>query len=125
MELDITRLARENEIDLHWTEHRWDAEAFPELRQAIVPRIRNVGDYLLGLHELGHVLAPEARAYDQDTAVYACLLTEGAAWAWAMANAAPEFVAVAKDEDWATVHEAIGSHYRWAALCPTRAPDEV
>jgi hypothetical protein len=125
MSLDITRIARENQIDLHWTDHRWDAESFPELRQAIVPKIRSVGDYFLGLHELGHVLAPEARVYDKETGVYASLVTEGAAWAWAMTHAAPEFVVMAKAEDWATVHEAIGSHFQWGALSPTRPDDEA
>lgn len=117
--LSLTSIAQEHGIAVHWTKHRWDAEAFPELSQVVIPKIRTTADYLLGLHELGHVLSPEARRLDQLTDPYSSLLCEGAAWAWAMAHADPGLVSKATEDDWGIVAEAIVSHWRWASTIPT------
>lgn len=86
----LVHLADEHEVSLTWTT-AWDkAMAYPDLYEAVVPCVRGAGDYLVGLHELGHILDPEARRFGvREDDLHQALLCEGAAWAWAAMEALP------------------------------------
>lgn len=116
-ETHILELAADNGIRLTWT-NSWDqAEAFPLLSEAVVPRITTGGDYLICLHELGHCLAPGIIDLEMpsDTPRFASLASEGLAWAWAASEAAQSLL---EPGDWEAAVAALGSHYRRLPTAP-------
>lgn len=50
-----------NDVDISWyTGSPLNAGSNPDIRDVLIPNVRNDVDYYVGLHELGHVLAPGA-----------------------------------------------------------------
>jgi hypothetical protein len=85
----VIELADLHAVSLTWVTYWRQAESWPELSEAVVPEIRDARDYVVAMHELGHCLDPLARSWHDRTDPYGILVSEGAAWAWAAANALP------------------------------------
>lgn len=103
-------LARQHDVSLHWCD-TWDqAETFALARHVRVPWIDSGSDYLIALHELGHVIAPCAQFLESrewhDT--YTALALEGLAWAWACSVVQTDLL---EPEDWDTPLFALWTHY--------------
>lgn len=90
----LKRLARDNRIHVHWRNGPgWLNEAMAHTsasagrRTVVIPRPYNARQYLVALHEFGHLLGPlpEAQrlAHPWTSAEWK-LISEGAAWGWAM-----------------------------------------
>lgn len=101
----VLRLAAEGNVQVTWTRTGWrKAMAFIEPHPHIyVPEIRRPRDYLFALHELGHVLSPDAVDLWERGDRYSVILCEGAAWAWASAKADPRLLRHLRKKDWDTV----------------------
>lgn len=89
LEHHVRTLANDGCVTVTWCDSWHDAEAWVELRSVTLPRIHVAADYLMALHELGHVLAPDAEHLETAPGVYGRLVREGAAWAWAASVALP------------------------------------
>ncbi len=96
----LDRLAEKHQIIVRLVRRRSDAEAHTQTRQVWVPPQRKPLDYLVGLHELGHIVSPSSRAAGRrqmkaknangvEAEAMAC---EAAAWAWAVRHADPKIV---------------------------------
>jgi hypothetical protein len=120
----LKELAAANDVSLTWIKGWERAEAFPVAREAVLPRIRTGGDYLVALHELGHILSFEASLWAHATDPYGIVLCEGAAWAWASANVSPEAVPLLSEEDWDVVGQAFSSHAAYVSS-PEPDPEEA
>lgn len=101
---DVRSLAERHKVDLFRSRRRWAAEASPSTRQAWAPLGCREGiDYLICLHELGHVcsslsrrlLSRNAKQEDLETRA-AC---EAAAWAWGMGHAEQPVLALVSPHD--------------------------
>lgn len=112
----LRQLATEQKIKLHPTKARWQAEAHISTRQVFTPRRMTAPiDYLVALHEFGHILStlanhlmvPPHPSAEQQAAA------EGAAWSWAFSNAEPELLALMTATDWALVGDCMVSHIRF------------
>jgi hypothetical protein len=110
----ISALALQAGIKVHWTPRRRGAEAFVDQGTAVIPTVTRPSDYLVGLHELGHILSPDARAVSDSYDKYDVILCEGAAWAWAAAVSDDRLMAAFRKEDW----DRIGFYFR-SYLRPT------
>lgn len=109
----LRRLAAEHRVKLHATQARWDSEAHMGTRQAFVPRqLRAPVDYLVALHEIGHIVSPLARRLIGNRQYQHEVAAEAAAWAWAVEHAEPAVLALAGERDWELVGEAMTSHLR-------------
>jgi hypothetical protein len=89
MTAHVQSLADDAGILIRWIRNWRAADAYPEPRLVEIPVIRSPGDYLTCLHELGHCLTEYGALDDQrqnDPEIE--IVDEGAAWAWAAANAA-------------------------------------
>jgi hypothetical protein len=106
----LRSIADAHGITLIWTRKGWiHSEAFVDTRadgvpgrggSAIVPVIRQPADYLIGLHELGHLLDDNARRFLYATDQYEEILCESAAWAWAQENLPHRFLRHIRAKDW-------------------------
>jgi hypothetical protein len=110
----LRHLAETNRIRMHPTKRRWASEAHQHTRQVFVPRrMSEVIDYLVALHEFGHILSTLAnRLVTNHTPLERLAASEGAAWAWAVQNAEPELLEGATDKDWELIGSALVSHIR-------------
>lgn len=109
----VQSLADEYRIKLHRTQRRWDSEAHLSTRQAFVPRqLRAPIDYLVALHEVGHIASPLAKRLIGVGRLAETAAAEAAAWAWAVEAALPKLLALMTDRDWELVAEALVSHLR-------------
>lgn len=115
-------LARQHDVSLHWVEGWERSEAFAGIREVRVPWIRDGQDYLVALHEIGHVVAPGAQALEETnrTDVFTTLALEGLAWAW-VAQVADR--SLLDELDWETAIYALWTHYERAF--PHEASDDV
>ena len=112
----LKSLAAEHEVQLTWVP-RWRlAQAFAETKHAYVPEIRRPSDYLFGLHEIGHVLAPHSLEAWDEPGSYATVLCEGAAWAWAAQHAKPALARCMRKADWDIVAYAYRTYLASAAV---------
>lgn len=116
---DVRRHLNAQGVSVTWIEEWEGATAFPALREAILPRIRTPEDYLVALHEIGHIAYPNALAHAFDDDVYGIVVCEGAAWAWASAAIPAELAAQIPADAWKVVGECFSSHARWASVSPT------
>jgi hypothetical protein len=94
-----------------WTK----AEAWVEERAVRVPAIRSGRDYLVALHELGHILSPHARGLHEAGVLYDEISCEGYAWAWAAAHAEPALAIAISAREWALAGKGFVSYLRFAA----------
>lgn len=86
---------------IHWTDKPYlDAESDVPTRQVWLPKVRTVVDYLVSLHEFGHILSPLAVTLHNIGNLQEEMACEAAAWGWAFENAAPELLDMLTDADW-------------------------
>jgi hypothetical protein len=100
------------------------AKAWPSHRVAVAPYPRTAVDYLLALHELGHIIdrralshcaSAEAAAKGSAAVYYNEILGEAAAWAWARKHAKPELLAKMSKKDWLRIADCWASYVEPAA----------
>ena len=121
MTTHLTELAAEHGIQVTWVP-RWQlAQAFAATKHAYVPVIRRPSDYLFGLHEIGHVLAPHSLEAWDEPGSYAAVLCEGAAWAWASQHAKPSLARHLRKADWDRVAYAYRTYLAEHARLPPAA----
>lgn len=113
----LETLAAEHGIDITWTSSWRRAEAYPQLSWAVLPTVRRPSDYLIALHELGHIASAHAQTPDFG-GPYCDLLCEGASWAWAAEHALPSLARHLRAEDWNLVGYAFRSYLKLVALTP-------
>ena len=102
-------LARQHDVEVHWVETWEQAEGFHAIRAVRLPFIESGSDYLIALHELGHVIAPGAGELEERGAEpFARLAAEGLAWAWAAAFCDTSLL---EPEDWDTPLFALWTHF--------------
>lgn len=90
----------------------WDtSEAALTTMMVMIPKqIRTGTDYLAALHEIGHLVDPDARELDvlrsrkegkkRVSDMMETALNEAAAWAWAVQNAEPRILKAFTKADW-------------------------
>lgn len=115
MRQHVEQLADEHGITVTWVTSSWKAEAFPAGWHAAVPEIHGGDDYLVALHELGHVADDVARKRHRRTGRYDEVLVEGAAWAWAAEHADPALARRLGPADWISVASGFTSHLAYHA----------
>lgn len=110
----LKQLATDHGIRLHTAKSRWRSEAHLGTRQVWVPKhMRAPIDYLIGLHEFGHILSPMAvHLHSNHMPMERTAAMEAAAWAWAIQAAEPEVFDEVTEKDWRLVAEAMVSHIR-------------
>jgi len=107
----IEELARARKVRVHWVKSRWKAEAHVTTRQVWIPRIRSGIDYLIALHEFGHICCRRSRrAADNEWSRETEMISESAAWAWAVEQIAPGLRRHLKDDDWDWVASCLLSY---------------
>jgi hypothetical protein len=120
----LRKLGRKHKVKIHWIKGRdwqYKAAASETARMVDIPRPYNVRQFLVALHEFGHIVGPmpNSRRLDYDmTPGEFKLMMEAAAWAWAMEHV-PDTIyhkhvtlrAVA-----ATAGTGLCSH-AWSVLC--------
>ena len=109
----LKRLASDQRIKMHTTQDRWRAEADVPSRQVFVPRkMVSALDYLIALHEFGHILSGLGRRIHSDQLLQPLAAGEAACWAWAVENAEPHLLRLMTEEDWDEVGRAMVSHIK-------------
>lgn len=111
----LRALAAEHGVEVSWVSSWGLAEAWVEGKVVAIPRIRTGRDYLVGLHELGHCISPEAVRLHDQFATLTALACEGWAWAWAAANADPEIARGLDARQWRLVASSFGSYVMMGA----------
>lgn len=113
---DIGVLAHLHRVDL-FRSKRWAAEASPTTRQVWAPLgCRSGIDYLICLHELGHVVSPLSRrlclknAQEEDLETGAA--SEAAAWAWGIKHGDPNVLALVSAHEFELAAQCWLSHVR-------------
>lgn len=117
-EKHLRRLARQSGIRVHWVKGRdWlhKCEAYEAARMVSIPRPNNQRQYLVGLHEIGHILGPMPNSSRNDwpgTPGQFFMAMEAAAWGWAVEHIDHElYVLIPDPEDFdATVGRGMSSH---------------
>lgn len=102
----IYELAERHRIKVRKAKTRDLSESHIATRQVWVPpRMVSVLDYLIALHEFGHIASPTSRGlalradYDLDAEVRC----EAAAWAWVVKYADLVLLALSTEADWSEV----------------------
>lgn len=114
----VLALARRLRVEVCWEPEMERWAAHPGTRQVWVPAPVGAVEYLVALHELGHVGSLTARRWflnGQYPALGVEALVEGAAWSWAAMMADPALAALATAEDWGRVFALLGEYLRYAA----------
>lgn len=125
MRAHVLQLAAKHRITLFWLNEWGHAESFPEGRYALVPEISSAADYLVALHELGHVVSQVARRLVRSSTVYDYITMEGAAWAWAAEHADPELTGLLTASDWRVLLKCWKSNLRWGITRPLDYADHI
>lgn len=87
----LAHTAEKHGIRIRWTRDVHTSEADFVTRTVFIPKeIRSGADYLVSLHEMGHLVAPGAQGMDFAERPGHFLKVEAAAWAWAVDRALPE-----------------------------------
>jgi hypothetical protein len=104
-ETHIQNLARRHKIHVRRTKDWMASEADHMTRQIFIPRVFKTGlDYLVALHEIGHLVDTHAEPISYFApGVGSALRDEAAAWAWAVEHARPEIVEAMTKTDWRRV----------------------
>ncbi len=126
----LDRLVLEYGIDARAAADRMSAESNVRERMIFVPELREVCDYLITLHEIGHIVDPQARIWDKRARdvrpqdryaerrdfklpdLYPVAMMEMAAWAWAHQTAKRSLLHAATDDDWQVVADCLVSWFR-------------
>lgn len=110
----LRALATDHGIKMHKAKSRWRSEAHLGTRQVWVPKeMRAPIDYLVALHEFGHILSPCAvHLWSNHMPLERTTAMEAAAWAWAVQAAEPELFDEMTDKDWDLIAQAMVSHIR-------------
>lgn len=110
----IDELAAEHKITVRPVSSRYRSESHIATRQVWVPPQRGPVDYLVALHEIGHIASPEARRQFRH---YAELLTldhelclEAAAWGWALQAADRRLLNWMSRKHWTQIHALLGTY---------------
>lgn len=86
----VEHLAERHGVRLRWTRTMYTSEVDYMIRTAFVPKELKYGaDYLVTLHEIGHLVARGARGDEYDERPGHLVKVEAAAWSWALNNALP------------------------------------
>lgn len=117
-ERHLRRIARKHGIRVHWVKGRnWihEAEAYEAARQISIPRPHNQRQYLVALHEMGHILGPMPNSSRGDwpgSPGTFLMAMEGAAWGWAVEHMDHDLaLLVSSPEDFtASVGRCLASH---------------
>jgi len=92
-------------VTVEWIEGSiYEAASRPGRWPAVyTPRPTTVLKYLVGLHELGHVMRPHGEG----------LVNEANAWAWAAENVHPDFMPWVDYRLWREVSALFATHLPW------------
>lgn len=97
----LTNLGEVYKVHLHWiTKPYWEAESDVPTRQVWAPKPLTVLEYLVGMHEYGHILSALAVTLHNVGNLQEEMACEAAAWGWAFENAAPELLDLMTEDDW-------------------------
>jgi hypothetical protein len=110
----VERLGRRRGIEVVFhARHNWHGSAWSngELRRTSGPHIVSPLDYLVHLHELGHI----ATRRKAEVGVDAAVADEGAAWAWAAAQADPVIMKRMSAAEWQLVGKFFTSYVQHTA----------
>lgn len=110
---NLVALAAEHAVSLTWTRSWSYAHSWAYERCATAPVIQRPRDWLVGLHELGHVLNPASRRLNGRWDCGGELACEIWAWAWAIENGDPALLARVPQRDWELVGQSVASYMAW------------
>lgn len=101
------------------------AESYCRARTIFVPELVEVCDYLIALHEIGHIVDTTARGWGDKVMgatfhpkdrksrdLYPVMMMEMAAWAWAHQTAKRSLLNAATDADWQVIADCLVSWFR-------------
>lgn len=114
-------MAREHHISIHWKNGRgWmdkahtTTSAAADLSIAVIPRPNNARQFLVAMHEFGHILGPLPRSERLShhwTPGEWELIEEAAAWGWAMEHIPDDLDRAITELDFEkTVNHCFGTH---------------
>ena len=109
----IAELARRHKVMVVYTED--SAASFPQYRAVHVRPATTPARYLECLHELGHVVDPEALGWWERESAEAEMRMESAAWVWAALAADPQLMQDATKKDWGYAASCWGTYFRYHA----------
>lgn len=119
----VTLAAAENRVTLTWIRDWSLAEAWGGA--AVVPIIFTPGDYLVCLHELGHLCQPQSLRLRRRTDADGQISAESWAWAWAAKNIDPALAATITPAQWrGVIGKTYGAYIAWHACTPPTATRE-
>ena len=116
-EKHLASLRKKYDIKRHWIK-RWDRSfALMAPRSIRAPKVKEPIDYLVNLHEMGHIVSSTSRRYQRfgSTDLHAEVMREASAWAWAVMEADPIIVATLTNKDWHKVSDCLITYFRAAA----------
>ena len=128
-ERHLRLLRKKYGIERKWIK-RWDrsfALAAPKIVRA--PKAKNGIEYLVNLHEMGHLESSTARRYHRfpSTDLHAEMMREAAAWAWAIAEADPTLLKSVTKKEWGLVADCLVTYFRASAgeAVPLTLPEDA
>lgn len=92
----LFRLRKKHKITRRSRGVNWEtAHSYIEFREISAPKVREGIDYLVNLHEIGHIVSTTAQRYARYPSedAHADMMKEAAAWAWAVLAADPALMA--------------------------------
>jgi hypothetical protein len=111
-EAHVKKLARRHQIRVRRTKNWINSEADFVTRQIFCPAEFRTGlDYLIALHEIGHLMTPDAEPHIfYEPGIASVLRDEAAAWGWALEHADPDLIEAMTKTDWRRVGHCWISH---------------
>lgn len=128
--LHLETLLLDHDIEARVSRTRMTAEANIRSRTVFLPDLDEVCDYLIALHEIGHIVDQNARHWDTQARsarpqdrydvrrdfktpdMYAVAMMEMAAWAWACKEAKRSLLNATTAADWQVVADCLVSWLR-------------
>lgn len=120
--LHLLSLAKKHRIHVTFITTIEDAHSYPSAREAIVPFPVTGADYLIALHEFGHVASRMSSRHSDSGTTDKVLVCEGAAWAWAANNLHPELASKLRASDFNYAGACWLSHFVYMVVHGTQAP---
>jgi hypothetical protein len=116
-ERHLKALRNQHEITRKWIKRWQRSYALLAPRLIYAPKVSSPIEYLINLHEMGHVVSSTARRYQRfpSTDLHADMMREAAAWAWALLSGDPSILDTVPEKDWALMADCLVTYFRAAA----------
>ncbi len=117
-EANLKRLRKKYDIERQWIKDWEKSYAVPSARLIKAPKVKTAIDYLINLHEMGHIVSITARRYHrfESTDLHAEMMRESASWAWALTHGDHTILETVPERDWMLMSDCLVTYFRAAAV---------